>query len=78
MSFFDKSGLKIQSCLIKMELCAYTNSDMLRSMVMFICPILDLNTVLGKLLFKKLKLSKFYHGVRRSQNETGVKKVDLK
>ena len=42
---------------------------------MFICPVLDhQHNFLGK-FGSKVKLSKFYHGVKRSQNETAVKKV---
>ena len=38
--FLDKFGPKI-NCLVKIKLCAKTNSNILNSMALFICPALD-------------------------------------
>ena len=56
-------GPKKKKRLIKMKLGTDTDSNMLNSMVMFICI--------------SCKLPIFYHGFSRSHNETDGEKVDL-
>ena len=60
-----------------MTLATKNNSNMLNLLVMFICHVLNWKYIFWANLVQKSNLSIFYHGVRRSQNQTGVKKVDL-
>ena len=55
ITFLGKFGSKRQSCLITMKLRALTNSNMLNSMVMFICPVLDQKYNFGSKLVQKIK-----------------------
>ena len=79
---------KSQNCVIKVKLGTHLNSNMLNSMLIFICLFCTGNTFWMVLLIfsvvgwiacwsKKLNLRIFDDGVWRLGNETDVKKVDL-